>query len=172
MCVYDVERREPLHILQPSAIDKENLVTVGRMLRSTKQTKKVKTKNVVSEKTKPSPPNKSSKQIMFQDKAVQTARGEKIKIEVEDLTSTAGPSENYWEVLAERRQIALDDALEKISILEERVEKLSEQNERLKEQKLIHEEMLKETKTLIEVLQEMIDGDGNGINNSLDDSIY
>ncbi|XP_032678504.1 uncharacterized protein LOC116847517 isoform X2 [Odontomachus brunneus] len=161
---------------KPSATDKENLVAAGRMLRSTKQTKKIKTENVVSEKTKPTPPNKSSKKITFQnkttfqDKDTQTG-GAKIKISVEDLTSTAGPSENYWEVLAERRQMALDDAFEKIRTLEEHIEKLSEQNERLTEQKLIHEEMLKETRALIEVLQEMIHGDSNGINNSLDDSV-
>lgn len=68
----------------------------------------------------------------------------------------AGPSENYWEVLAERRQIVLDDALEKIRTLEERIDKLTEQNERLKEEKLVHEEMLKETRALIEVLQVML----------------
>lgn len=115
------------------------------------------------------------KKIVLKDKAVQTARGGKIKIEVEDLTSEgifllktkvknkkklfyiivtfdnfsftlAGPSENYWEVLAERRRIALEDALEDNRELVERVETLEEENR-------IYKEMLDESRALVEVLQ-------------------
>lgn len=60
--------------------------------------------------------------------------------------TTAGPSENYWEVLAERRRIALEDALEDNKELTERVEKLEEEN-------LIYKEMLDESRSLVEVLQ-------------------
>lgn len=119
-------------------------------------------KNEVIEK----PKNEATKRkkITFKDKAVQTARGGKIKIEVEDLTSDAGPSENYWEVLAERRRIALEDALEDNRELTERVQKLEEE-------KRIYKEMLDESRALVEVLQEMLGEDGNNINNSLDDSV-
>lgn len=43
----------------------------------------------MSEKTKKEAPKKDKKikKIIFKDKACQTARGNKIKIEVEDLTS-------------------------------------------------------------------------------------
>ncbi|XP_015188734.1 PREDICTED: geminin-like [Polistes dominula] len=98
------------------------------------------------------------------DKAVQTSREELIRIDIEDLTSEAGPSENYWQVLAERRRIALDEALDENKALHERIVTLQEENR-------LCNEMLNETRTLVEVLQEMIgDDDSNGIHNSLEDS--
>ncbi|KAG7208712.1 hypothetical protein KM043_014914 [Ampulex compressa] len=145
---------------EPAATDKENLVGGGRMLRSALPAKEA-VKSEVTEKPKNDMPKR--KKITYKDKAVQTARGEKIKIEVEDLTSEAGPSENYWEVLAERRRIALEDALDENRELNERVAKLEEENR-------ICKEMLDETRALVEVLQEMIGEDRNDINNSLEDS--
>lgn len=105
---------------------------------------------------------------VFKDRSVQTDSIEKVKISGEDLTSegkiclnihnniikmndktiiltncvyifTAGPSENYWEVLAERRGIALQDALEENQILHERLK--------------VYKEMLDESRALVEVLQ-------------------
>ncbi|XP_076673937.1 geminin DNA replication inhibitor isoform X1 [Andrena cerasifolii] len=152
--------RKSLHVLQPAATDKENLVGGGRMLRSALPAKEA-IKAEVTEKPKHDAPKR--KKITFKDKGVQTARGEKIKIEVEDLTSEAGPSENYWEVLAERRRIALQDALEENKELSERVDSLEEENR-------IYKEMLDESRALVEVLQEMLGEDRNDINNSLDDS--
>ncbi|XP_043526757.1 geminin isoform X2 [Frieseomelitta varia] len=145
--------------VEPAATDKENLVGGGRMLRSAKET----VKNEVVEKPKNDEKAKRKK-VVLKDKAVQTSRGGKIKIEVEDLTSEAGPSENYWEVLAERRRIALQDALEDNKELTERVEKLEEENR-------IYKEMLDESRTLVEVLQEMLGEDRNDINNSLEDTL-
>ncbi|KAK1133884.1 hypothetical protein K0M31_011670 [Melipona bicolor] len=145
--------------VEPAATDKENLVGGGRMLRSSKET----VKNEVVEKPKNDEKAKRKK-VVLKDKAVQTSRGGKIKIEVEDLTSEAGPSENYWEVLAERRRIALEDALEDNKELIERVEKLEEENH-------IYKEMLDESRTLVEVLQEMLGEDRNDINNSLEDTL-
>lgn len=72
------------------------------------------------------------------------------------ISCLAGPSEHYWEVLAERRRIALDDVLEENRILRDRIEKLKEQNEILKEEKRVQEEMIKETRALVEVLQVML----------------
>ncbi|XP_076183428.1 geminin DNA replication inhibitor isoform X2 [Ptiloglossa arizonensis] len=152
--------RKSLHVLQPAATDKENLVGGGRMLRSALSAKET-IKPEIIDKSKHDGPKR--KKITLKDKGVQTARGEKIKIEVEDLTSDAGPSENYWEVLAERRRIALDDALEENKELSDRVEKLEEEN-------CIYKEMLDESRALVEVLQEMIGEDRNDINNSLEDS--
>ncbi|XP_012349156.1 geminin isoform X1 [Apis florea] len=155
--------RKSLHVLQPAATDKENLVGGGRrMLRSALPAKET-IKNEVKEKPKIDEKPKRKK-IVLKDKAVQTARGGKIKIEVEDLTSEAGPSENYWEVLAERRRIALEDALEDNRELVERIETLEEENR-------IYKEMLDESRALVEVLQEMIGEDRNDINNSLEDTI-
>lgn len=62
------------------------------------------------------------------------------------MLDLAGPSENYWQILAERRRIALKDALEENKILSKRVEKLEEENR-------IQKEMLNETRALVEVLR-------------------
>ncbi|XP_015520387.1 geminin isoform X1 [Neodiprion pinetum] len=154
----DTKVRKSLRVLQPAAKDKENLVGAGRTLRSTASAKEL-LKNEMSEKTAKTETVKRKK---VHHKGIQTTQ-EKIKVSVEDLTSEAGPSENYWEVLAERRRIALEDALEENSALTERIVKLEEENR-------VCNEMLDETRALVEVLQEMIGEDGNGINNSLDDS--
>ncbi|XP_034946267.1 uncharacterized protein geminin [Chelonus insularis] len=168
--------KKPLHTLQPTATDKENLVAGGRALRSSVSSKGS-VKDEMSEKMKSEVLKKDNKKtvkkntvivqkdkITCKDKACQTARGEKIMIEIEDLTSEAGPSENYWQVLAERRRIALDDALEENRDLSEKVIKLEEENR-------IYREMLDESRALVEVLQEMIGEDRNDINNSLEDSV-
>ncbi|XP_061928364.1 LOW QUALITY PROTEIN: uncharacterized protein LOC133665632 [Apis cerana] len=158
--------RKSLHVLQPAATDKENLVGGGRrMLRSALPAKET-IKSEVKEKPKIDEKPKRKK-IVLKDKAVQTTRGGKIKIEVEDLTSEAGLSENYWEVLAERRRIALEDAL---SIFEDNRE-LTERVETLEEENRIYKEMLDESRALVEVSQEMIGEDRNDINNSLEDTI-
>ncbi|XP_043281853.1 geminin [Venturia canescens] len=153
--------RKSLHTLQPAATDKENLVGGGRVLRSTLPGKGS-IKDEMADKTKTE--TQKRKKVAFRDKGVQTTRGEKIKIEVEDLTSDAGPSEQYWEVLAERRRIALEDALDENRELTERVA-------RLEEEKRAYKEMLDETRALVEVLQEMIGEDRSDINNSLEDSV-
>ncbi|XP_015595759.1 geminin isoform X2 [Cephus cinctus] len=158
--VEDVKTRKSLHVLQQAATDKENLVGAGRILRSTALGKEA-FKDEMTDKMKNEITKR--KKITYKDRAVQTAWGEKINIKVEDLTSEAGPSENYWKVLAERRRIALDDALEENKELTERVQKLEEENR-------ICKEMLDETRALVEVLQEMIGEDRSDINNSLEDS--
>ncbi|KAL2733662.1 geminin-like isoform X1 [Vespula maculifrons] len=155
--------RKSLHVLQPAATDKENLVGGGRMFKADLPFKDALKKDIKNTSEKSKKESKTRKKIVYKHKAVQTARGEKIKIEVEDLTSEAGPSENYWEVLAERRRIALDDALEENKELREHISKLQEENRLCKE-------MLDETRALVEVLQEMIGDDRNDINNSLEDS--
>ncbi|KAH0948910.1 hypothetical protein HN011_007797 [Eciton burchellii] len=160
--------RKSLHELQPSAIDKETLVGADRMLRSTKESKAGKTKSNVSQRTKDVP---KLKKVPIKNKAVQTAQEEKVKIEADDLISTAGPSENYWQVLAEKRRIALKDALEENKKLSEKKKELVQRVEELEEENRICKEMLDETKVLVEVLQDMIGDDRSGINNSLEDSI-
>ncbi|XP_011170920.1 geminin isoform X2 [Solenopsis invicta] len=156
--------RKSLHELQPSANDKETLVGADRMIKSTHQVKEAKLKKNVPVKIKKDMSKKQKKAT--NDKAVQTVPEEKINIEAEDLicTDSAGPSENYWQVLAEKRRIALKNTLEENKELVKRVEKLEEE-------KRIYKEMLDETKSLVEVLQDMIEDDRNDINNSLEDSV-
>ncbi|XP_070169751.1 geminin-like [Polyergus mexicanus] len=156
--------RKSLHELQPSATDKETLVGADRMIKSTQKSKKAKSKRNVSQITKD---GSKHKDVKTKDKAVQTVQEgtKRVQIEPEDLTSTdvAGPSENYWQILSERRRIALKDALEKNEELVEHIEKLEEENR-------VYKEMLNETRALVAVLQEMIGDDRSGINNSLEDS--
>ncbi|XP_024888537.1 geminin-like [Temnothorax curvispinosus] len=162
-----IKDRKPLHTLQPAATDKDTLVGADRTLRSCKS-KEAKTKQDVTN-TGEKDTSKCTK-VTKKNKAVQTTR-EKIQIEVEDLTSD-NPSENYWQILAERKQTALVDALEENKKLVQQIEKLVEENH-------VYKEMLDEMRTLVEVLQEQIEDDRsdiededdrNDINNSLDDS--
>ncbi|KAI4503464.1 hypothetical protein M0802_001686 [Mischocyttarus mexicanus] len=155
--------RESLHDLQPAATGKENLVGGGRVLKTDSSIKDALKKDIVSTTEKPKPKKLKRKKVISKSKAVQTTVGENIKIEVEDLTSEAGPSENYWQVIAERRRIALHNALEENKILHNRITSLQEENR-------LCNEMLNETRALVEVLQEMIEDDRGDIQNSLDDS--
>lgn len=98
-----------------------------------------KTKKIIEvKKTKKSPvkrvPQKSAGQ-----------RG-KIKIKVDDLTSEAGPSEDYYKVLAEKRRIALDNALEENHKLHDQIKQLEEENNS-------YRDALDESRALVEVLQ-------------------
>ncbi|XP_011155975.2 geminin isoform X2 [Solenopsis invicta] len=151
--------RKPLHELQPAATDKEILVGADRILQSTKSKEtKIKqhmTENIIKDVSK-------YKKVTKKNKAVQTVPEKKITIEAEDLTLD-NPSENYWQIIAERTQIALVNALEENKKLVQDIEKLQEENR-------IYKEMLDETKVLIEVLQEQIEDDRNDVNNSLGDS--
>ncbi|XP_014214121.1 uncharacterized protein LOC106643479 [Copidosoma floridanum] len=184
--VLEKKGRKSLHPLQPAATNKENLVGAGRKLRSsssgkdaiknsmagemkkdvkttaekTAQTLKTEPVKKVIQKPKNSPKKNSKdgkKNIkIFKDKAVQRKHDERLEITSNDLTSNAEPSENYWKILAERRRIALQDALE--------------ENQILSEQLKVYKEMLNESRALVEVLKDMIGEDRNDIDNSLDDS--
>ncbi|XP_043499171.1 geminin-like isoform X2 [Polistes fuscatus] len=155
--------KKSLHDLQPTAVDKENLVGGGRTIKGDSSIKDALKKDIESTTKKPKITKQKHKNVICKNKAVQTSRGELIQIEIEDLTSEAGPSENYWQVLAERRRIALHDALDENKILHDRIATLQEENR-------LCNEMLNETRALVEVLQEMIEDDSNGIHNSLEDS--
>ncbi|XP_050459247.1 geminin-like [Cataglyphis hispanica] len=141
--------RKPLQILQPTATNKETLVGTDRIFNSIQPKRKIK-KNMTKMTKKNTP------KITTENKAIQTTHKEKIKIEANDLTSD-NPSENYWQVLAERRRKVLVDTLEENKNLHQRIVKLEEENR-------IYKEMLDETRTLIEVLQEEIN-DRNDVNN-------
>ncbi|KYN27391.1 PREDICTED: geminin isoform X2 [Trachymyrmex cornetzi] len=151
--------RKSLHELQPSAIDKETLVGADRTIKSTKSKKNIPTK-------KKKNASKNQVKVTTNNKAVQTVKEEKGEIDAEDLTCTdlAGPSENYWQVLAEKRRLALKDTLEENK-------ELAKRNEKLEEESRIYKLMLDEARALIEVLQDMMGDDRNDINNSLEDSV-
>ncbi|XP_075220873.1 geminin DNA replication inhibitor [Lycorma delicatula] len=126
----------PLHPLQESAVNKENLVGAGRMPPSGKDAdkshRKIATPSSVSKIEK-------KKYSLKTDK----------KITGEDLTSQAGPSDHYWEVVAERRRVALESALQENRELSERITLLEEENEQCKQ-------LLEESKFLLKTLTEML----------------
>ncbi|XP_011647111.1 uncharacterized protein LOC105433466, partial [Pogonomyrmex barbatus] len=148
--------RKPLQVLQPAATDNEMLVGTDRILRSTKS-QRAKTKQDVETVKKDT---SQYLKVTKKNKAVQTAWD---RIKIKDLTSTDNPSENYWQILADRRQIALVDALEENKILVQRIAKKEEEIR-------VYKEMLEETKALAETLQELYKEDKNDVNHSLDDS--
>jgi hypothetical protein len=62
------------------------------------------------------------------------------------FNSAEPPSENYWQLLAEQRRIALEKCLEENRTLHERLQRLEEVKE-------VAEQMLAESRSLVEVLK-------------------
>lgn len=138
--------RKSLKTLQHTATDKENLT--GRPYKITLKEAIVKDTKDITDKI-------DLKRKKISNKSIQAGSDNKIK--AEDLVSEDGPSENYWEVVAERRRIALEETLEENRLLHERIEELEEENR-------ISKQMLEETKSLVEVLTEMVgDQEDTGI---------
>ncbi|XP_038122447.1 geminin-like [Culex quinquefasciatus] len=77
----------------------------------------------------------------------EKAFGSKPTITEEDLTSAEGPSQQYWEVLAEKRRAAL---LESLSENMDLYEQLSS----LKKELSTSKQMLQESRNIVEVLTE------------------
>lgn len=78
-----------------------------------------------------------------------------------DLTSTESPSAAYWEVLAEKRRVALVETLEENEYLHEKVQTL--------ESELNHSKsMLQQSRELVEVLTEMLQEKENEMNERAD----
>ncbi|KAH0948269.1 hypothetical protein HN011_009858 [Eciton burchellii] len=154
--------RRPLHILQRAADNNEILVGADRIIKSTHQLKGAKLDTNLAKRN-----NSKYKKKIKKDKAVQTAREEKVKIEVKDLISTDNPSENYWQVLAERRQTALENTLAENKKLEQHIEVLEEKVH-------VYKKQLDETRAFIEILQEIIEEreeDNRSTNNLSDDNL-
>lgn len=130
--------RRTLHPLQKEAGDKENLVGAGRLLKDMPPSKEKTTSHLegVTKKLK--------------SKAAEEVKPSKSdKITADDLTSEEGPSSAYWERLAERRRVALEDALKENETLLERVKYLEEENAQCKI-------LLDETRGLVETLTELL----------------
>ncbi|KRT85131.1 hypothetical protein AMK59_904 [Oryctes borbonicus] len=120
--------RKTLKVLQQTATDKENLAGRPNLKES---------KMAVDQEVK-------RKKLVH--KTVQT---ETPKVDADDLTCDE-PSENYWRTIAEKRAEALNDSLQENERLRDQVHNLQEENR-------ICKEMLDESKTLINTLQEMMD---------------
>ncbi|RZF34355.1 hypothetical protein LSTR_LSTR008894 [Laodelphax striatellus] len=149
-------RRRTLHTLQEAAGDKENLVGGGKMPVNGKDETKV-------IKRAPSPAVKLGLiENKKQGKPSSTQQQKKV-ITVEDLTSQAGPSEHYWETLAERRRVACEKLLEENRMLSERVALLEEENQQCKV-------LLEESKAVIDTLNEILkETNSTNLDSSLED---
>ncbi|XKL61743.1 hypothetical protein PGB90_001576 [Kerria lacca] len=66
-----------------------------------------------------------------------------------DITCEEEPSEHYWEILAEKRRIALQESLNETAILHKTIELLEKENNTLKQ-------ALTEATAAIEVLNEIV----------------
>lgn len=141
--------RKQLHPLQESARDKENLVGAGRVVCTS--TAKDSKENVPKplHKLADTGVGKVEKKKKQPHPKTEKKAAEKKGITVDDLTCDAGPSEHYWETLAERRRVALEKALKENEQLHERISLLEQENEQYKV-------LLDEAKTVIETFQEIM----------------
>ncbi|KAE9536599.1 hypothetical protein AGLY_007001 [Aphis glycines] len=135
--------RKLLQTLQPSGVDKENLVGTGRFHETNPDPKilkpQIKTEIEVKSKEKKSGLAKINPSLYN-------------KLIVEDLTSTAGPSEKYWQVIAERRRKALEEVLEQNRKLHNLVLTLEDENASCKK-------LLEQTTDLVNTLKDVLNED-------------
>uniref|UniRef100_A0A1B6M3H5 Geminin n=1 Tax=Graphocephala atropunctata TaxID=36148 RepID=A0A1B6M3H5_9HEMI len=133
--------RKSLHPLQVAAGDKENLVGAGRMLSSGEKEVKLSAINSKLTSNNTSSPKKEKKKSL--------KNTEKKTVTAEDLTSEEGPSEHYWQLLAETRRKALEKTLTENQQLHERLDQLTEENGK-------YRELLNEAQDIIDTLNEVI----------------
>ncbi|XP_050529501.1 geminin-like isoform X2 [Daktulosphaira vitifoliae] len=137
--------RKFLQNLQPSSGGKENLVGAGRIPQESMIDSKsaVKSEHVFTDVDVKVKDKKDKHSISKVNPSLYK------KLIIEDLTSTAGPSEKYWEVIAERRRKALEEVLEENKKLQDLVAALEEENTSCKK-------LLESSTELINTLKEMI----------------
>ncbi|XP_027853189.2 geminin-like [Aphis gossypii] len=145
--------RKLLQTLQPSGVDKENLVGTGRFHETNPDPKilkpQIKTEVEVKSKEKKSGLAKINPSLYN-------------KLIVEDLTSTAGPSEKYWQVIAERRRKALEEVLEQNRKLHNLVLTLEDENASCKK-------LLEQTTDLVNTLKDVLNEDIKPTEDDVDD---
>ncbi|KAJ2948976.1 hypothetical protein O0L34_g5916 [Tuta absoluta] len=127
--------RKSLKTLQRVASDQENLV--GRPSKTLK--------HQLSQQDSPVDLEVKRKSPSFKEKETQANLDSKIS--VDDLTNPKGASETYWKILAEKRQVALQDALDENERLRKVIEDLKEENTTIKQ-------MLEEANSFVEVIKE------------------
>ncbi|CAG9101975.1 hypothetical protein JYU34_006006 [Plutella xylostella] len=138
--------RKTLMTLQHTATDRENLV--GRPSKSLKHQLSQDTAIDVDAKRRP-----------VTSKEKETQANIDTTITADDLCNPEGPSEKYWQVLAEKRQVALQEVLEENEQLRQIIENLKEENAQFKQ-------MLEEANSFVEIIKEELahsDKDDTGI---------
>ncbi|KAL4113600.1 hypothetical protein QTP88_017198 [Uroleucon formosanum] len=138
--LYKKGTRNILQTLQPSGVDKENLVGTDRFHKHNSDPKISK------------PQFKTEVDVKSDENKSLVAKVNPSlykKLIIEDLTSIVGPSEKYWEVIAEHRRKALNEVLEQNSKLRAIVIALEEENASCKK-------LLKQTTDLVNTLKEVL----------------
>lgn len=142
-------QRKTLKVLQGVATDKENLTGRPQL------DKLSRLKAAVHETTISTNTSEYAKRKKIETKVAETQTSPDSKsksgrkITAEDLCSEEKPSENYWELLAEKRREALEQSLEENQSLYERIDGLEEELSTSRQQ-------LEEAKHLVSVLTEML----------------
>lgn len=136
--------RKFLKTLQPSSDGKENLVGAGRTLQDVAVDNRTVKPDQVFSKVEISVKDSNESFSIAQVNASQYK-----KLIIEDLTTTAGPSQKYWEVIAERRRKALEEVLKENQRLHTIVTTLEEENMSCKK-------LIEETTDLVNTLKEII----------------
>lgn len=85
-----------------------------------------------------------------QSQTIESGAGTSSSVTEQDLSSAEGPSEKYWETLAESRRRALEDSLCENEGLHNRVRSLEDELN-------VTNEMLDHARGLVEVLREMLE---------------
>ncbi|CAK1580091.1 unnamed protein product [Parnassius mnemosyne] len=131
--------RRSLKTLQHTATDTENLV--GRP-----------SKNLKHQLSQDTPVDVEVKRKNISSKETQANLDNKIS--ARDLTDPNGASEKYWQKLAEKRQVALQEALDEN-------EKLRNIIEELKQENVLYKQMLDEANSFVEVIKEELANSSN-----------
>ncbi|GAB0097060.1 hypothetical protein DMENIID0001_126530 [Sergentomyia squamirostris] len=158
--------RRTFKVLQKNAKDKENLV--GRPIISASKESHLKQRTDLEEEKVLQKKKKQASSTQVQTDSEESCDQQ---ISEADITSTAGTSQKYWELLAEKRRLALEDALKENECLHQRIQNLEEE---LK----ISREMLAESKEMLSVMEEILadkedeekSGEGKKDNRDLDNS--
>lgn len=152
--------RKSLKVLQKTATDKENLI--GRTPAFIGKEQLAKKTPIISDALS-TPDNKRIKASTSSQSCQTTPSLEGKTITEEDLT-TEEVGEHYWEILAEKRRVALEESLIENEELYERIGTLeSELNEK--------DKVLQESKNLVEVLTEML-GESKSADSSMIDQSF
>ncbi|KAL4135071.1 hypothetical protein QTP88_006728 [Uroleucon formosanum] len=145
------DMRKFLHNLQPSSSGKERLVGAGR----TPQDIAIDSKSSIPEQT-------FGKMEEHAKETSSVVSALYLKVLTEDLTSEAGPSEKYWEVISERRKKALLVALEEHRQLQAAAIALEEEN-------LSLAVLVDNTTHLVNTFKEMISEETSDDNHDISD---
>ncbi|XP_065160799.1 geminin isoform X2 [Atheta coriaria] len=139
-----LNKREPLEI----AVDDPK--TCRKTLKTIQHQEVQKENLTIRKGLKPVEPEKKK---TFETKAVQTGEDFKPTFTADDLVNETA-TDDYWRALAVQRGVALDNSLQENEKLQEQVDHWKRESEAAKS-------LLEESRSLVNVLEELLDSAGN-----------